>query len=218
VRTGKEIKEWIDSFFTSKMGVLSENELKEKIGSEDFLLIQGASPEQLKLLEVANFVDKAVSYYLIAEGEPKITLYLKKDSRTLDYTGQLTLTDLVAWTIDASSPAVVFLDSEEQTKSVFENKEKLPAFLLYRLTDFSDDAFSVLSALCEENKAAYRCAYVDSKATLFQGVARYLKLTEPTESFLAFVQYGLKQAYKFPTPSELSSTPSIIKDKASPSF
>jgi Thioredoxin-like domain len=144
------------------MTILSENEVKQKIGSEDFLLIQGASAEQLKVLEVANFVDKAVNYYVIAEGEPKITLYLKKDSRTLDYTGELTLTDLVAWTIDASSPPVVFLDSEEQTKSVFENKEKLPAFLLYRLTDFSDEALSILSAICEENKAVYRCAYVDS--------------------------------------------------------
>lgn len=87
---------------------------------------------------MANFLDKSVEYYVIAEGEPRITLYLKKDSKTLDYSGELNVADFTAWTIDNSSPAVVYLDSEEQTKSVFENKQKIPAFLLYRTEDFSD--------------------------------------------------------------------------------
>jgi hypothetical protein len=42
-RTAEDILQWIDSFFTNKIASLSETEVKEKIGSEDFLLIQGAT-------------------------------------------------------------------------------------------------------------------------------------------------------------------------------
>lgn len=59
-RTAEEFQTWIESFFATKIVSITENELKEKIGSEDFLLIRGASAEQLKVLEVANFVDTAV--------------------------------------------------------------------------------------------------------------------------------------------------------------
>lgn len=70
-------------------------------------------------MEVANFVDRSVEYYSIGEGEYKLTLYLKKDSTTVDYTGKLDVDELTAWTIENSSPPLVFLDSEVQTKSIF---------------------------------------------------------------------------------------------------
>lgn len=110
-RTAEDFQLWIESFFATKIVSITENELKDKIGSEDFLLIQGASAEQLKVLEVANFVDAAVEYYNIAEGEHKITLYLKKDSKILDYTGELSVKVLTTWTVENSSPSLVPLDS-----------------------------------------------------------------------------------------------------------
>lgn len=102
------------------------------------MLIQGASAEQLKVLEVANFVDQAVEYYSIAEGEYRITLYLKKDSKILDFTGELSVKVLTTWTVENSSPSLVPLDSEEHTRIVFENKDKLPAFLLFKADDLTN--------------------------------------------------------------------------------
>jgi len=48
---------WLDSFFTSTIESVTEEQVKEKIGSEDFLLVQGVSPQQLEVLQIANFVD-----------------------------------------------------------------------------------------------------------------------------------------------------------------
>jgi protein disulfide-isomerase A1 len=143
-RTAEDIQKWIESFFASKIVTLTENELKEKIGSEDFLLIQGASAEQLKIIEIASFVDVSVEYYNVVEGEFKITLHLKKDSKVLDYTSNLTIPELTKWTVENSAPTFVPLDGEEQTRIVFENKEKLPAFLLYQGNDLSKETFATL--------------------------------------------------------------------------
>ena len=46
-RNMEDMQSWIDSYFTSKIPSLSEAEVKGKIGSEDFALIQGASSEEL---------------------------------------------------------------------------------------------------------------------------------------------------------------------------
>lgn len=54
------------------------------IGSNDFLLIQGASSEQLKLLRFGKS-DK-VEFYSISGEEMKITLHLK-NTKTLEYSG-----------------------------------------------------------------------------------------------------------------------------------
>lgn len=170
---------WIESYFSSKIAVLSEAEIKEKIGSEDFLLVQGASPEQLEILETANFVDTSVPYYSLLEGEYKITLHLKKDSKVLDFTGELSVKELTAWTLENSLPVLVPLNGEDQTRAIFENEEKLPAFLLYRTSDFSDDSFAKLESICEANKAIFKCAYVNPTSALFKGVARYLRVAEP---------------------------------------
>lgn len=116
------MQRWIDSFFTSKIASLSESEIKEKIGSEDFVLIQGASAEQLKVLEIANFVDESVPYYSLSEGEYKITLYLKKDSKILDFSGELGVKELTAWTLENSLPILVRLNGEQQTRAIFENE------------------------------------------------------------------------------------------------
>lgn len=205
-RTAEDFQTWVESFFTSKIVAITENELKEKIGSEDFLLIQGASADQLKVLQVANFVDAAVEYYSIAEGEHKITLYLKKDSKILDFTGELSVKGLTTWTVENSSPSLVPLDSEEHTRIVFENKEKLPAFLLFKADDLTNEAFSALETICEENKSSFKCGYVIPTSSLYKGVARYLKISDFSVTVLAFVNYGLKEGYKFPNPNEISST------------
>jgi hypothetical protein len=196
---------WIDSFFTNKLPVLSESEIKEKIGSEDFLLIQGASAEQVKILEIAKFVDKSVPYYSLPEGEYKITLYLKKDSKILDFSSNLTVKELTSWTLQNSLPTVVQLNGEDQTRAVFENEEKLPAFLLYQTGGFPAEAFARLETVCEENKAVFKCAFVNPTSALFNGVGRYLKVSESDGSLLAFINYGLKTGYKFPNPAEISS-------------
>jgi protein disulfide-isomerase-like protein len=210
-RNANDMLEWLESFFTSKIEALTEVQVKEKIGSEDFLLVQGASAEQLQTLEVANFVDEAVKYYSLADGEYRVTLHLKKDSKVLDFTGELNVKDLTAWTIQNSLPVVVPLNSEGQTRAIFENEEKLPAFLLYRTDDFSSESFAKLESVCEANKAIFKCSYADSKSNLFSGVARYLKVTEPGESLLAYVNYGLKEGYKFPNLNDISSTFSFIQ-------
>lgn len=153
---------------------MTEAELKLKVGSEDFLLVQGGSKEQLQVLQIANFVDQSVTYYQ-TEGEFKITLYLAKDSQTLEYSGELNANELTKWTASSSMPAVVPLNGETQTKLVFENEEKVGALLLYRLSDFSDESFGVLTKTCEGSKG-FKCAYVDNGSTMFKGVARYLRV------------------------------------------
>lgn len=120
-RNSDDMFTWLQSFFTSKIEALTEEQVKEKIGSEDFLLVQGASAEQLQILEVANFVDEAVKYYSLPDGEYRVTLHLKKDSKALDFAGELTVKDLTAWTIQNSLPVVVPLNSEGQTRAIFEN-------------------------------------------------------------------------------------------------
>lgn len=100
---------------------------------------------------------------------------------------------------------VVPLNSEPQTRAVFENEEKLPAFLLYRGNDLTDESFAKLEAVCEANKAVFKCAYADSTSNLFDGVARYLRVADRQSSLLAFVKYGLKEGYRFPSPADVSS-------------
>lgn len=129
-------------------------------------------------MEIANFVDQSVAYYQ-TEGDYKITLYLAKDSQTLEYSGELNADDLTKWTASSSMPSVVPLNSEQQTKLVFENEEKVGAILLYRLSDFSDESFEVLKKTCEGSKG-FKCAYVDSSSTMFKGVARYLRADSQT--------------------------------------
>ncbi len=203
-RTAEDMQEWLDSFFTSQIETVTEAQVKEKIGSEDFLLVQGVSAAQLEVLQIANFVDEAVKYYLIADGEFRVTLHLKKDSKALDYSGALSVKELTAWTLGNSLPVVVPLNSEAQTRTVFENEEKLPSFLLFRTGDFSEDSFGRLEQICEANKAVFKCAFADSSSTLFDGVARYLGISDKSASLLAYIKYGLKEGYKFPAPHELS--------------
>lgn len=119
-RNAVAMQGWLEQFFASKIVVLTEAELKLKVGSEDFLLVQGGSKEQLQVLQIANFVDQSVTYYQ-TEGDFKITLYLAKDSQTLEYSGELNADELTKWTASSSMPAVVPLNGETQTKLVFEN-------------------------------------------------------------------------------------------------
>lgn len=112
---------------------------------------------------------------------------------------------LTTWTVENSSPSLVPLDSEEHTRIVFENKERLPAFLLFKAEDLSNEAFTTLETICEENKNSFKCGYVIPTSSLYKGVARYLKISDFSVTVLVFVNYGLKEGYKFPNPNEVSS-------------
>jgi thioredoxin-like negative regulator of GroEL len=117
-RTAEGIQSWIEEFLNSKIATLSELEVKEKIGSEDFLLVQGATEEQLKVLQIANAVDTTVEYYLLPAGESKLTLYLK-NSKTIEFTKELTVKALTKWTRESTLPIVVPLLSKDHVRLVF---------------------------------------------------------------------------------------------------
>lgn len=52
------MQSWIEGILSAEISAVSEQELKELIGTEDLLLVQGASKEQLKLLTVARGMSK----------------------------------------------------------------------------------------------------------------------------------------------------------------
>lgn len=83
--------------------------------------------------------------------------------------------------------------------------------MLYNPGGFPTAAFERLELICEENKAAFKCAFVDPTCALFQGVGRYLKTSEADGAVLVYVNYGLKVGYKFPSPADISSTPYTIQ-------
>lgn len=130
-RNMEDMQSWIESYFTSKISSLSEAEVKDKIGSEDFALIQGASPEELESLKIVKFLHEDMQYYNLegSEGDLKITIHLK-NSKTFEYTGELNVQAIKKWAISSSTSALVGLIDESRSEYVFENEGKLPAFLL----------------------------------------------------------------------------------------
>ena len=210
-RKAEEMQQWIESYFTSKIVTLSEAELKEKIGSEDFLLIQSASADDLKTLELANFLDSNLNYFNLegAEGDLKLTLHLK-NSKTFEYTGEVNAQAIKKWSVSNSLSALVPLRGQEESVLVFENEGKLPAFLLAKAEDYTPEVFSTLESICEENKDKFVCAYADKEMSIFKGVAGFLKMEEDSKSVLAFLTFGLKQGYAFPNPTEITSNTFVI--------
>ena len=85
-RTAEEMEKWIEATLKNEIVEVNEEQVKEKIGSENFLLIEGVNAEELKVLKTAKLVDE-LPYYLLAGGDkPKVTLYLKS-SKSFEYTG-----------------------------------------------------------------------------------------------------------------------------------
>lgn len=97
----------------------------------------------MKVFEISNAVDDTVEYYNLANGDYKVTLYLK-DSKTVDFTGELNVTSLTKWTRESTLPIIVPLSTKDRVKIAFENEEKLPGFLLFKSKDYTAEAFSTL--------------------------------------------------------------------------
>jgi hypothetical protein len=118
---------------------VTEQELKELIGTKDLLLIQGASRDQLKLLKLAKGVS-TIDYYALEGGDFKITLYLKS-SKTLEFTGETKIKEIAEWITLNTLGHLTALSGSSVIKLVFENDAQLPSFLLHKSEDFTDEKF-----------------------------------------------------------------------------
>lgn len=85
------MQDWLDTTMRAEILKIDEEKLKELIGSKDFLLIQGASADQLDLLRFGQ--SNLVDFYALEGGDLKITLHLQ-DTKTLEYGGKLDLGEL----------------------------------------------------------------------------------------------------------------------------
>lgn len=121
---------------SSEISKVTEEQVKELIGSADFVLIQGASSEQLKSLRFAKALG-STEFYAIDGEDFKITLHLK-NSKTFEYTGDITIKNLAEWAIQNTLGSLVALTGNDIIRHVFENKQQLPSFLLLRNQDWSD--------------------------------------------------------------------------------
>lgn len=150
--------EWLDKMMTSQIQTVSEDKVKELIGTADFLLIQGASEEQLKFLRFISLQD--IDLYAIEGSEFKITLHLK-NTRTLEYTGDVSINDIANWAFQSTITSVVALSSDKAIRYVFETPEKLPSFMLVKGHDWTDLLHEELIEYCEENRDKLTCGYAE---------------------------------------------------------
>lgn len=141
------MKKWIDSTMESEIVKISEEELKNLIGTTDFVLIQGATSEQLKSLRFAKALG-GTEFYGLEGGDFKITLHLK-GSKTFEYTGEVTIKALADWTVTNTMGSLVALTGSEVMRHVFENKKSLPSFLLLKNGDWTEPLSEVLTEFCE---------------------------------------------------------------------
>ena len=93
---------------SSTVTKVDEDKVKEMIGSTDFLLIQGASEDQLKLLRFGKSGN--IDFYSLEGGDFKVTLYLK-NTKTLEYNGEVNLNQLSEWIFSNTLSTVVALSS-----------------------------------------------------------------------------------------------------------
>ena len=148
-RSFDAMKKWLDEMMAKDVPDISEEKVKELIGSTTFLLIQGATDDQMQLLRFAQS-DGSIDFYQLKGGDPKITLYLK-NSKTLDYTGELKPGPLSAWTLENTIGSLIPLSNNDYIKHVFE-KNKIPSFMLLKNKDWNDELNELLESFCDENK------------------------------------------------------------------
>lgn len=84
-RTLEDMQKWLDNTMLAQLPSITEDKVKELIGTQDFVLIQGASSDQLKVLRFI-VLKEGLDFYSIDGSEFKITLYTKK-GKTADYNG-----------------------------------------------------------------------------------------------------------------------------------
>lgn len=126
----ESMQTWLEKTMNSEISKVTEEQVKELIGSADFVLIQGASSEQLKSLRFAKALG-STEFYAIDGEDFKITLHLK-NSKTFEYTGDITIKNLAEWAIQNTLGSLVALTGNDIIRHVFENKQQLPSFLLLR--------------------------------------------------------------------------------------
>jgi len=98
---------------------VSEDNLKELIGTENLVVIQGASKELLKSLAFAQQIGET-PYYAVEGDNLKITLYLK-NSKTIEYNGEVNIKDLSNWVFSLTLGHLVALSSQSIIQKMFEN-------------------------------------------------------------------------------------------------
>jgi hypothetical protein len=91
----------------------------DKTERDDFLCIRGESAEQMKVLEIANFIDESVDYFHVPGGEFRVSLYLASKQKVIEYSGDLTAEDLAEWTYLNTIKDLVYINSELALRAVF---------------------------------------------------------------------------------------------------
>jgi hypothetical protein len=75
----------------------------------------------LRILEYASFLDQSVKYYKVVNDRFRVTLHLRNSAESIDFTGNLTASNLNHWTYVNTLSGLVLLDSEEALNAVFVN-------------------------------------------------------------------------------------------------
>ena len=57
----------------------------------------------------------------------------------------------------------------------------------------------------------FKCGYADQSHDIHKGISRFLKNTNDSESALVFFDYGIKNGYKMPTPTDFNRTFGVIQ-------
>lgn len=200
----ESMQAWIEKTMSAEISKVTEDQLKELIGSADFVLIQGATSEQLKSLRFTKALG-TTEFYSIDGEDFKITLHLK-NSKTFEYTGEIKIKELAEWALQNTMGSLVALTGTEVVRHVFENKNHLPSFLLLRNNDWTDSISDTLREFCEENNDKIVCAYADESHDIHKGISRFMKTDNNDISILAYFDYGVKNGWKVPNPTEITST------------
>lgn len=198
----ESMKKWLDEMMSKELPEISEEKVKELIGSTSFLLIQGASDEEIQLLKYAQ-PEGSVDFYQLKGGDRKLTLYLK-NSKTVEYTGEIKPAPVANWVIENTIGTLVALSSDNYIKHVFENKNQLPAFLLLKNKDWTSELSDVLEAFCDENKDRFLCSWAGEEHDIHQGISRFLKSENNENSHLVFFDYGIKNGWRVPEPTTIT--------------
>jgi hypothetical protein len=98
---------------------VTEGNLKELIGTENLVVVQGASKEQLRSLAFAQQIGET-PYFAVEGDNLKITLYLK-NLKTIEYNGEVNIKDLSNWVVSQTLGHLVALSSQTIVQKIFEN-------------------------------------------------------------------------------------------------
>jgi len=158
-RTAPSMQNWIEKLIKAEIKQITEDDLKSLIGTENLVVVQGASKEQLRSLAFAQQISN-IPFYAVEGGDHKVTVYLK-NSKTIEYTGEVSIKDISDWVTQQTLGHLVALSGQNVVKQIFENEARLPAFLLLKNPDFTEEALENLRVFCESQEKELKCAYAD---------------------------------------------------------